>query len=145
MNCIFFGHRDCDDLNSERLRNAIENMIRQGVYTFYVGHQGRFDQTVFASLLQLKEIYPQIEISVVLAYLPTQKSECDLYHGYSIYPEGIELGLPKFAIERRNKWMIDRADYCLCWIDHTWGGAYKFVQMAKRRGVMIMNLGRADL
>lgn len=38
--CTFFGHRDCYGLDAEVLRNAIEDLIKQGVVAFYVGNHG---------------------------------------------------------------------------------------------------------
>ena len=143
MICTFFGHRECYGLNEKTLERAIDELIRKGVDTFYVGHQGNFDSMVLGCLKKLKEIYSNISLTVVLAYMPTHKY--DLYNGYSIYPEGLEIGLPKFSIERRNKWMIDRSDYCLCYVDHTRGGAYKFVKIAKNKGVEIINLGSVEV
>ncbi|MBQ7836490.1 MAG: DUF1273 domain-containing protein [Clostridia bacterium] len=143
MICTFFGHRECYGLNEKTLERAIDELIRKGVDTFYVGHQGNFDSMVLGCLKKLKEIYSNISFTVVLAYMPTHKY--DLYNGYSIYPEGLEIGLPKFSIERRNKWMIDRSDYCLCYVDHTRGGAYKFVKIAKNKGVEIINLGSVEV
>lgn len=29
------------------------------------------------------------------------------------------------------------------YINHTWGGAYKFASMAKKRGLTVINLGKA--
>ena len=145
MICTFFGHSDTGVLEIARLQEAIEELILKGVDTFYVGNQGRFDRNVFECLLKLKERYPCLAVSVVLAYLPAKNLEGDIYCGCSIYPEGLESGPPRFAIERRNKWMIDRSNYCLCYIDHTWGGAYKFVKRAKRLGLTVMNLGGAKL
>ena len=137
--CTFFGHSECYRLSAGVLRNAIEQLIHQGTDTFYVGNQGEYDAMVYRCLKSLRAQYPHIYISVVLAYLPTEKVECE----DTIYPE-IE-GHPKFAIERRNKWMIGQSDVCLCYINHTWGGAYKFVRMAKHRGLTVMNLGNAAL
>ena len=141
MSCTFFGHGDCYDVDIEKLCCAIENLISLGVDTFYVGNQGYFDRLVFENLLQLKKMYPWLRIFVVLAYLPTSKTAYDPYLDYSIYPEGIEIGPPRFAIERRNKWMLGQSEYCLCYVDHAWGGAYKFACQAKRKGLKIVNLG----
>ena len=47
----------------------------------------------------------------------------------------------KHLIEKRNKWMIAQSDYCICYITHTWGGAYKFARQAKRKGLHVINLG----
>ena len=140
--CTFFGHRECYGLNSQVLRQEIQELITQGVDTFYVGNQGRFDSMVYNCLKQLRKEYPYIHTCVVLAYLPTEKGEYDDMTD-TMYPE-IECH-PKFAIERRNRWMIEASDYCLCYINHTWGGAYKFARMAKRRGKTVINIGNAEI
>ena len=136
--CTFFGHRECHGLDREILYKAIEERIRQGVDTFYVGNQGQFDAMVYGCLKQLRSIYPSIRVCVVLAYLPTGEAGED-----TMYPE-IE-GHPKFAIERRNRWMIHASGYCLCYIHHTWGGAHKFAKQAKSAGLTVINLGKAEL
>lgn len=138
--CTFFGHRECYDLDTDRLQSIIEELITKGVDTFYVGNQGRFDTLALLCLEKLKVKYPHISYSVVLAYLPTHRLEHDLYGDCSIYPEGLEEGSARFAIERRNRWMISYADYCICGIDHTWGGAYKFACLAKRKGLILFNI-----
>ncbi len=142
--CTFFGHSDCYRLEEDVLRYTIEDLIAQGVNTFYVGNHGNFDSAVFSCLKNLKKRYHQISIAVVLAYLPATKKEFDPHEGYSMYPE-IEIGLPRFAIERRNKWMIQASDWCVVKIDRTYGGAYKFARIAKRRGLQVINLGSVEL
>ena len=145
MVCTFFGHREQYKLDRALLRRTIEDLIAQGVTTFYVGHQGSFDRTVFGVLLELEKKFPHISISVVLAYLPTKKQQVSPYEGYSMYPEGIEVGLPRFAIDRRNTWMIDRADVCVCGIDRTSGNAYAFATQAKKKGLRVVNVGEAEI
>lgn len=140
--CTFFGHRECYGLDSRVLKQAIEDLIHNDVDTFYVGNQGQFDGAVYSCLKPLRKEHPHIHVCVVLAYLPTENSEYDDMTD-TMYPE-IE-GHPKFAIERRNRWMIEASDYCLCYISHTWGGAYKFAQLAKRCGKTVINLGNAEI
>ena len=144
--CTFFGHRDCYGLDENDLNHAIEELIQTGVNTFYVGNHGNFDNSVFSTLFKLKKLYQSISISVVLAYLPHQNS-VDIYDGYSLYPEGMEIGPKRFAIDRRNKWMLKQAmgGYCICFVNHDHGGAYKYAKLAKERGVKIINLGTAKL
>ena len=140
--CTFFGHAECYGLDDRALRLAIEDLIRNGVDTFYVGNQGQFDSAVYTCLKQLRNRHPHIRVCVVLAYLPTEKNKHDDLAD-TMYPE-IE-GHPKFAIERRNRWMIDHSDFLLCHINHTWGGAYKFAQLAKRRSKTVINLGNPSI
>lgn len=142
--CTFFGHRECYGLEEATLRQTVVDLIGQGVDTFYVGNQGQFDALVRKVLRQLQKDYPHIRYSVVLAYLPVEKRE---YEDMSdtVYPEGLETGPPKFAVDRRNRWMLSRADYCVCYINCTWGGAYKFARTAKHREKTVINLGSTQL
>ena len=140
--CTFFGHSACYGLDAAVLRNAIENLIKQGADDFLVGHQGQFDGMVQSCLKSLQAQYPHIQYRVVLAYLPAEKqAHTDMSN--TMYPE-IE-GHPKFAIERRNRWMIGQSDCCLCYVNRTWGGAYKFAWQAKQKGLTVINLGKLPL
>ena len=143
--CTFFGHSECYGIDAAALRSAIEEVIKQGITEFVVGNHGQFDAMVFSCLQDLGKAYPEISYSVALAYLPTRKEDYDIYHGHSFYPEGLEIGPAKLAIDRRNRYLTDSADICLCYINHTFGGAYKFARMAKRRGLRVINLGSVEL
>ena len=140
--CTFFGHRECYGLDGKVLGETVERLIGQGVDTLYVGNEGQFDSVVYSCLKQLRSEYPHLRVCVVLAYLPTSNGEREDISD-TMYPE-IE-GYPKFAIERRNRWMVNHSDYCICYINHTWGGAYKFARLAKRLDKTVINIGSAEL
>lgn len=109
--CTFFGHRDCPETIKPYLREVLIDLItNNGVDTFYVGNQGRFDAIVRSVLRGLEQEYPKIHYAVVLAYLPGKKNE---YEDFSdtMLPEGIEAVHPHYAIEWRNRWMLQRADF----------------------------------
>lgn len=140
--CTFFGHRDCPETIKPRLREVLVDLIiNQEVGTFYVGNQGRFDGIVRGVLRELEKEYPEIHYAVVLAYLPGKKNEYDDFSD-TILPEGIETVHPRYAIEWRNRWMLQRADFVVTCIAHPWGGAAKFAEKAKREGKTVINLFR---
>lgn len=139
--CCFFGHRECWGLEEESLLQEIERLIKEGVVLFYMGNQGQFDGMARNIIRKMKKIYPHIQYSVVLAYLPERKDGWN----DTIYPEGMECVPRKFAILKRNRWMIDRADVCICYICHTWGGAFEAVKRAKKKGIPVRNLGNAEI
>ena len=124
------------------LRSAIEDLIKQGVTEFLVGHQGQFDAMVRSCLQSLQVQYPDIRYHVVLAYLPTKNREFEDFSD-TIYPEGLETVHPKYAISRRNRYLLDMADICICYVNYTYGGAYQFYRKAKSRGLTVINLGNA--
>ncbi len=128
--CTFFGHRECPDSIRPALTQTVEQLIcEKGVDCFYVGNQGRFDALVRSVLRQMQEKYPHIRYGVVLAYLPTGEGEED-----TMFPEGLETVHPKFALDRRNRWMIDRSSYAVGYVKHGWGGAAKYMNVAKSKG-----------
>ena len=80
--------------------------------------QGQFDAYVHSELKKLKQEYPQINYSVVLAYMPGKKTEYDDYSD-TMLPEGIESVHPHYAISWRNNWMLKQSDYVVTYITHS--------------------------
>lgn len=112
--CCFFGHKDSPEGIRKKLKETIESLIaNEKVENFYVGNQGNFDRLVYSVLSELKQKYPQIKYAVVLAYLPTDKDFND-YDGNTIYPEGLEVVPKRFAISKRNEWLIANSTHCIC-------------------------------
>lgn len=137
--CTFFGHRDCPENIKPKIKEAVIDMIiNHGVTEFYVGNNGNFDSMVYSVLKELKQKYPQINFAVVLAYLPADISICDGVD--TIYPEGLESVPKRFAISKRNDWMIAKCDYVICYITHNFGGAAQFVDKARRKGKTIVDV-----
>ena len=138
LTCTFFGHRDWPDSISPKLQGCIEHLIvTKNVSRFYVGHQGRFDILALKALRELKGQYPVITYYVVLAYLPQKQLPYDPEE--TIYPEGLETVLPRFAIQRRNRWMVDHSDFVVAALDRNFGGASEAVRYAKRQGKVVID------
>ena len=57
----------------------------------------------------------------------------------SIYPP-IERVPLRFAISKRNEWMMENADLIIAYITHSYGGAYKSLRVAKRKKKKIINI-----
>lgn len=140
--CTFFGHRDCPSSIKPKLREAIVDLIEnKSVDMFYVGRQGEYDKLVRSVLRELVSIYPHISYAVVLERIPTRRSEFDDRERYdTILPEGIETVPPRFAIDRRNKWMLRQSDYVVTYVIYPLGGAAKFAEMAKKQGKNVVEL-----
>ena len=139
MVCTFFGHKDTPKEIEPTLRSTLINLIEnKNVTVFYVGNNGNFDTMVRRQLEDLSNTYP-ITYSVVLAYLPTKKSEYEDYTN-TIIPEGIETAPKRFAISYRNKWMVEQADIVVTYVTHSFGGATQFKEMAEKQGKTVIEL-----
>ena len=139
MTVTFFGHKDTPKEIEPTLRTALVDLIEnKNASVFYVGNNGNFDSMVRRQLEALSHTYP-ITYSVVLAYLPTKKSEYDDYTN-TILPEGIEAVPKRFAISWRNKWMIQQSDVVVTYVTHSFGGAAQFKELAERQGKTLIEL-----
>ena len=114
--CCFFGHREVVHNIRSELKSVIEKLIvTDKVENFYVGNQGQFDSMVYSVLKELKKQYPQIRYTVVLAYMPNARIK-EIYGYDTIYPEGLETVPKRFAISKRNDWMINKSDFAVCYV-----------------------------
>lgn len=135
--CTFLGHRDAPPGIKSSLRQVILDLIeRQGVKQFYVGNHGSFDAMARSLLAEFEQTYG-ISYEIVLAYLPRQEDK--LYDpDHTVLPEGIETVPPRFAIEYRNKWMIDHSDIVITYVHRSFGGAAKFKELAEKRNKVVI-------
>lgn len=140
--CSFFGHRHLYDNVDEKLMEHIEYAINVlDVTAFYVGGYGDFDGKVTSAMIDIRKKYPHVKLYLALAYLPLKKDNIDLSMWYdgTVYFEGLELAVKRFAISKRNSLMVDNSDVIICYIQREHGGAYKAVAHAKRLNKPIYN------
>ena len=138
--CCFFGHREVMHNIKKILTDTIENLIvNKNVNNFYVGNQGQFDSMVYTVLKELKEKYPHIKYSVVLAYLPN-KITAEIYGDDTLYPDGLEFVPKRFEISKRNEWMIKKSAYVIYYVHKITGSAAKFRDKAVKKGCTVINI-----
>lgn len=139
MACTFFGHKDTPKEIEPTLRSTLIDLIEnKNVNVFYVGNNGNFDTMVARQLEDLSQTYP-IAYSVVLAYLPTETNNYDNLIN-TIYPEGLETVPKRFAISRRNKWMIQQSDVVVTYVTHNFSGAWQFKIVAEQMRKRVIEL-----
>ncbi len=51
----------------------------------------------------------------------------------TIYPEGLEVVPPKFAVSKRNAWMLERCEYVITYVKFNFGGAALFKEKAIKK------------
>lgn len=136
----FFGHRDVTHDIRAKLQFIIEQLITEKqIYNFYVGHQGQFDSMVRSVLKELKVKYPHIRYTVVLAYMPDEHIK-EVYGEDTLYPDGLETVPKRFAISKRNDWLIAHSCIAVCYVHKITGGAAKFREKAEKKGLQIIDV-----
>ena len=46
----------------------------------------------------------------------------------------------KFHLVKGNEYMVDNSDYLICYINHSWGGAYRTYTYARRKKKEMFNV-----
>ncbi len=143
MTCRFFGHGTCPSDIRPKIKTQVEKIMTESdKVRFYVGNHGQFDEMVRGVMKELTSEGKSVDYSVVLAYMPYQKCEFDVPDRYAdtIYPDEVDNVPPRFAICKRNDWMIDNSDAVICYVVNRFGGAYTYTEKAKRKGKRIINI-----
>lgn len=140
----FFGHKNTPSSIKPFLAQTVQRLIETNEkVTFLVGTHGAFDLMAHSVLKQAMERYPDITCYIVLAYIPVGVN-AEQYALPTLVPEGIENVPKRFAISFRNNFMVSESDTVVCYIVRDWGGAAQFVEKARKKGRMIINLAQPD-
>ena len=152
MVITFVGHSCLN--NSPRLTEYIEKAIvssvkDNGSVMFYCGGYGDFDNLCARVCRKLQYRYKNCEIALITPYI-TESHQKKLQalqsaHKYDtiIYPP-LEKVPPRFAISKRNEWMIEQADVVIAYVRNSYGGARQTLKYAKRKKKVIINLADCD-
>ena len=132
MIVTFCGHREVEQTEAVRawLTRCVETLIQEGATEFYLGGYGAFDAMAASVVWQLKEKYPEICSVLVLPY-PDRQTDASRYD-LTTYPP-LEHVPRRFAILRRNEWMVRAADVVVAYVRYGYGGAAKTLEYAQKR------------
>lgn len=138
MVVTFCGHREVVNapLLDAWLNEIAEALIQEGANCFYLGGYGQFDRAAAAAIRKQKERYPQIRSVLVLPYLDATLPTAD--YDETVYPP-LESVPKRYAILRRNQYMVDKADVVVAYVSRSFGGAYQTLQYAKRKRKRIVS------
>jgi len=145
LTCTFIGHSNCSEKISTPLYLAVERLItEEGVTRFLVGDSGNFDYYTYQVLKKLHLRY-DIQFEVVLSYL-NRMTEFSYYsQDETLFPSVLENTPPRFAISKRNTYMLKSSQYLVCLLEHTFSNSYTFVKKALKSGMKVINLGAVDI
>ncbi len=118
----FCGHRIIESQDrkiiTQKLFEELENLIKQGATEFLLGGYGSFDMLCAVVIDDLKIKYSDIKSILVIPYL-NREYDTRLYD-YTEYPP-IEKTPLKFAISKRNEYMVNKSDVVISYVKYSWG------------------------
>ena len=140
----FFGHsKTIIDINQEDFLSILENIVKDAPVEFLLGMYGDFDFFAYACAKEYKKRHPNAKLVFVTPYI--HENYCLLEDAKErfdeiVYPE-LEKVPKRYAIIRRNEYMINESDFIIFYVTHHHGGgAYMALEYAKRKNKPYINI-----
>ena len=143
--CSGFGHRNFYPDVYALLRQTISQLVAtQDVTTFLTGGMGDFDALFCRAVREIKARNKQIKLILVKPYfsyeLNTNKEYYNAFYDDVIIPDELLGVYYKSAIQKRNRWMVDRSDIIISGVYRDFGGAYQTIQYAFKSGKKVIDI-----
>ena len=149
MIITFCGHSNYSSNlgDEEKLFGLLEEVAKGNQVDFYLGGYGSFDIFAHRCAKKYKGKHPNSKLIFITPYLDKwlKKREENIGAEYDaiVYPE-LESVPKKFAILRRNEWMVERSDYVIGYVKTHYGGAYKTLLYAHKHKKPYVNLYQGE-
>lgn len=149
--CCFSGHRDIPPQERERLERLLDEYIDKmadcGRLRFICGGALGFDTMAAQAVLRAKERHSGIVLELAIPYrgVENYRSEADRLEFLDILAQAdiircLAESYDKDCMFRRNRYMVDNSDVCICYMTRNKGGTAYTVARALKKGIEVVNL-----
>lgn len=144
---VLFGHRDfrAHSLLDEKLFVLIRDLIVEKPFVeIYLGRNGEFDCYAASLIKRVQKAFGNANSTLICVLPYFDKNICyyEAYYDSIIIPACLHNIHPKGAITKRNRWMVERADLFIGYIEQENGGAYQAMKYAQKLKKPIINLAK---
>ena len=155
ITCCFSGHRKIPKDNyafiQSNLRTAVVNNIEKGYRFFETGGALGFDTMAAQTILELKEIYSQIKLILVLPCITQTKSwlkdDIDEYNRIKELADEVVYTSKEYSkgcMHKRNRYLVDHSTLCISYLTESKGGTAYTVKYAESKGVRVINIAKSQ-
>ena len=140
MKCMLLGHRNAPSDLYSKLKDEIIKLLDKGAEHFYVGNNGNFDYLAQMALADVDKERDDLKYSIVLSRL--DEKAVGGAQEKTVFPEGQENALPRFAVAKRNVWLLENSNIIITYMVDKYSNSYKIIEKATRRGLTVINLAK---
>ena len=125
------------DALEEKMMSVLREKIGDSPAELFLGGYGAFDSFALFCGRKYKKKHPDVKLVLITPYIDRVTDGA----GYdeTVYPP-IENVPYRFAICERNKWMVERADLVVAYVNHSHGGAFTTFRHAQKKNKRIINI-----
>ena len=149
----FTGHRaiSVDDMRSsaELISEQIRALRDEGIVNYYAGGALGFDFAASVTLLNMKNIMPELTLNLVLPCHDYDKkwakNEKELFSRVIARADTVVYTsehYSNFCMHLRNRYMVDRSSVCIAYMTENKGGTASTVDYARKKGLRIINIAK---
>jgi len=137
MIVTFCGHSDFLQraIDEEHILRMLEDISGGKAITFYLGEYGNFDIFARRCAERYKKKHCSSKLVFVSPYLgewlDRRRDDMNAKFDEILFPELEKVPL-RFAITKRNEWMVKHADYVIGYVNRHYGGAYRMLLLARK-------------
>ena len=144
----FFGHRRLERLSQTEvwLDAFLRKLLREKEYVeFLVGRDGEFDRLVAEAIRRYKRHVREDNHALVWV-MPYEtaafRRDSTAYERYYDAIEVFEGGRCHYRsiFQQRNRYMVDRSELVVVYVDRAGGGAYQTLSYARHQGKSVLNI-----
>ena len=151
----FTGHRAVPEEIVREIRkktgSAVARAYENGYRTFLCGGARGFDTIAAQEVLQLRQSFPEVKLAIAVPC----SSQADrwppkdqkTYRCILEQADRVIVLSDKYyqgCMQSRNRFMVDNASLCLCYMTRFEGGTWYTVRYALHQGVMLKNIALDD-
>lgn len=151
LRCCFVGQNKIygGEVKEVLIKNIMQLVEKNNVTDFLVGKYGRFEMLCAVVISELKNIYSQLTLSIVVPYeVPSPVRDTHLYYCNcdNIYSADIPKSIPpRHAVMKTAQFMIDRSDFLVCYVENELDRAHKALKYAQKSGHLgIINIANVE-
>ena len=136
--------------DEERVLKLFERVACGNQVDFYLGGYGGFDAFALKCATRYKQCHKNAKLIFITPYLGKwlneRKDILEKNYDGIIYPK-LEHVPQKFAIIKRNEWIVEQSDFLFAYVKTHYGGAYRTLLYAHKHKKPYTNLyqGKYDL
>ena len=155
VTACFTGHRQLENKQlpalSMRLDSVLQRLYALGYRRFLCGGARGFDQLAAERVLALREACPGIRLVMALPCATQSRSwpesDCRRYERILCQADETHVLSPVYyqgCMMVRNRYMVDRSSFCVCYLTHMKGGTVSTAVYASKENVPLINIAMED-
>ncbi len=146
MVITFCGHSDFigSDVYEKMILDFLLEKVGDRRAEMFLGGYGGFDRFAYECCRKYQKTHPAVCLVYVTPYLePAHLEREKANYDTILYPD---MGNTprRYAITRRNRYMVENAAYVIAYVKREWGGAWTFWKYAVQKGKFLYNLADFD-